>query len=174
MLLDNEAWRKHFDSFKNSAFRLETRPVYTMPGEREPFSRFLAGEPCPPTHNEVWRERLTNYRATGRTVGRVRLVRRPFTDYIRYQFAWAYPLNVQAGEDIRILDITDRGDLDLPDQDFWAFDVMSDHPSIVRLTYRPDGTQIGRELLDNPDTEMFIRYRDTALRDAVPLGQYRV
>src|SRR5215470_7889621 len=44
---------------------------------------------------------------TGR-LQRLKVVRRPFTEYTRFLFAWAIPGNVEAGEDYRILDLTEK------------------------------------------------------------------
>ncbi|WP_406000107.1 DUF6879 family protein [Streptomyces sp. NBC_00829] len=64
-----------------------------------------------------------------------KLVGRPLTDYSRYLFEWAIPGNVEAGEDYRIVDATDR-EVGVPIQDFWMFD----ETAVVHLNYRPDGT----------------------------------
>jgi hypothetical protein len=44
----------------------------------------------------------------------VRVVTRPLSFYTRWEFIWAYDWNVKAGEDIRILDLTDGADPELP------------------------------------------------------------
>lgn len=168
MRLAGEDWEAFFDAFHRSAWRLETHPVYTMPFERETFARFLAGEKPTNDHAMEWVEDIRRYRATGRTIGRVRLVAQPLSDYIRYEFDWWYQFSVAAGEDIRILDLTDRANPGLPDEDFW----MMDETHIVQMIYRPDGTQVGRELIEDPDIEAFINYRDVALNLAVPFRQY--
>jgi hypothetical protein len=168
MRLDGDEWRTFFDGFQRSAWRLELHPVYTMPGERETFARFMAGERADPTEANEWTDRVRHYRRTGRVIGRVHVVRRPLSDYLRYEFEWWYQANVQAGEDIRILDLTDRADPGLGNEDFWLFDERH----VVLMRYRPDGTQIVRDMLEQPDVETFLRYRDTAMRNAVPFAEY--
>jgi hypothetical protein len=55
----------------------------------------------------------------------VRIVRQPLTEYQRYRFAWGIPGNMQAGEDIRVLDVTqDDCGLPLAGTDWWMFDVV--------------------------------------------------
>lgn len=166
MLLDGESWRRYFDGFTSQAWRLETQPVYTMPKEAESLARFLRGEPKPEGHNAKWHARVRDYRRRGKYVGRVRVVRRPLTDYQRYQFAWGIPGNIAAGEDIRILDLTES-DLGLPDSDFWMFD----ETRVVRLNYRPDGTQINREVVEG-DIAPYLKWKRIAVEASVPFTSY--
>ena len=168
MRLDDSEWSAFFDGYKVSAWRLETHPVYTMPGEHQTLERFRSGEQPTGEHAKEWTDRVRRYRAIGRAIGRVHVVTRPLSEYLRYEFEWWYRFNVRAGEDINILDLTGRPDPGLPDEDFWLFD----DTAVVQMRYRADGTQIGRELLEQPDIEAFLRYRETATRDAVPFEQY--
>ncbi|AUY49436.1 DUF6879 family protein [Streptomyces sp. CB01881] len=166
MLLDGESWRRHFDGFRRDAFRLEAQPAYTMPREAENLARFLRGEPKPEGHNAAWHQRVRGFVSSGRTIGRVRVVRRPLTDYQRYQFAWGIPGNIAAGEDIRILDATEE-DHGIPDQDWWMFDEVS----VVHLNFRPDGTQVNRELVDERAVECQ-ELKRSAIEHSVPFFDY--
>ncbi|GAA2915440.1 hypothetical protein GCM10020221_08970 [Streptomyces thioluteus] len=167
MLSDGE-WREVFDSFQHDAWRFEAQPTYTMPREAMSVDRFLRGEPKPADHNSAWHTRVQGYRAEGKSVGRVRVVRRPLTDYQRYQFAWSIPGNVGAGEDIRVLDVTgDDYGLPLGGRDWWLFD----DSTVVHLNYRTDGTQIGRVLF-NGDPKPCRRWRRIAVSASVPFAQY--
>ncbi|MFD5000969.1 DUF6879 family protein [Streptomyces buecherae] len=168
MLLDGDAWQAYFRDFQRSAWRFEVQPRYTMPAEAESLARFLRGEPKPENHNAAWHVTVGRAREAGKTIGRVRVVRRPLTDYQRYQFAWGIPGNIKAGEDIRVLDLTDS-DIRLPEQDFWLFD----ESIVVHLNYRPDGTQINRELIEDPDLSTYLAWRDRARESAVPFSAYR-
>ncbi|WP_329250536.1 hypothetical protein OG223_20555 [Streptomyces sp. NBC_01478] len=168
MLLDNDEWRRTFDAYERDAWRFEAQPTYTMPGETENVTRFLHGEPKPADHNARWHERVRGYVTSGRSIGRVRVVRRPLTDYQRYQLAWGIPGNVAAGEDIRILDVS-RDDYGLPlsATDWWMFD----EERVVHLNYRPDGTQIGRELIAG-DTSSYLEWKRISLAHSVPFSEY--
>jgi hypothetical protein len=97
---------------------------------------------------------------------RARIARRPLSAYIQYEFEWGFAYNVEAGEDIRVPDLTDQLGPDLPDHDFWLFD----ETTVVKLLYRPDGTQIGRELVQDPDLGAYLNWRDAAWRNAVPFS----
>ncbi|MEV3873336.1 DUF6879 family protein [Streptomyces sp. NPDC049906] len=168
MLLDGEPWAATFRDFTRSAWRLEVQPTYTMPAEAENFARFLRGEPKPDDHNANWHGTVRDTVASGKTVGRVRVVRQPLTGYQRYQFAWGIPGNIRVGEDIRILDLTNEN-VDLPRQDFWMFD----ESIVVHLNYRSDGTQINRELIAEPNLAQYLMWRDLASESAVPFRAHR-
>jgi len=77
---------------------------------------------------------------------------------------------VESGEDVRILDLTDRPDLGLPVQDFWLFD----DTAVVRMDYAPDGTQLGRELLEDVDPAAYVEWKRLALEHATPFTEYRL
>lgn len=168
MRLEGEAWSRYFRDFARSAFRLELHPVYTMPGEADELRRFQAGEQPPEGYHYGWLDRMAEARRAGKTVRRVRVVRRPLTDYIRYEFAWGFVYNVEAGEDIRVLDLTDQPGPKLPDHDFWLFD----DTTVVKLMYRADGTQEGRELLADSNLDAYLTWRDAAWQAAVPFRDY--
>lgn len=168
MRLEGEAWSRYFREFTSSAFRLELHQVYTMPGEAEELRRFRAGEAPPAGYHYGWLDTVAAARQAGKDMRRVRVVRRPLTDYTRYEFTWGFAYNVTAGEDIRILDVTDRASVALPARDFWLFDERT----VVDMLYRPDGTQEGRELVESPDLDSYLGWRDAAWRDAVPFADY--
>ena len=169
MRLEGEAWSRYFRDFRASAFRLELHPIYTMPGEEDELRRFRAGERPPTDYHYGWLDTVAATVAAGKTMRRVRVVRQPLTDYIQYEFEWGFVYNVAAGEDIRVLDLTDhQPGPALPDYDFWFFD----EETVVKLLYRPDGSQIGRELIEDPDLDAYLRYRDGAWRDAIPFSDY--
>jgi hypothetical protein len=112
---------------------------------------------------------IRDHAAVGRTMTRAKIVRRPLTPYSRYLFEWCIPGNVVAGEDYQIVDVTDGLNPGLPEQDFWLFDEVT----VVHLNYRPDGTQINRELIQDPDIGKYLAWRDLALESAVPFSAYR-
>lgn len=167
MQLAGKDWETFFESFEREAFRLETLPVYNVKGEWDEFQHFLAtGDPsC--SDDDEWYQEVRNYRATGRWIGRVHIVTRPLSDYLRFEFA-AYPYNVRAGEEVHILDLTDQPNPGLPDQDFWMFD----ESKVVRMDYAEDGTQLGRELLEGVDAAPYVEWKRIALEHAEPFTEY--
>ena len=166
--MDGDEWRRTFDAYERDAWRFEVQPVYTMPREAENVARFLRGDPKHADHNARWHERVRGYRASGRIVGRVRVVRQPLTNYQRYQFAWGIPGNIAAGEDIRVLDVShDDYGLPLSGTDWWMFD----ESRIVHLNFRADGTQINRELFAG-DASPYLEWKQIALAHSVPFAEY--
>ena len=168
MRLAAEAWRHVFDSFTREAFRLETLPTYAVASEDDELRAFLATGRLVIPDDDPWLVRVRHFRATGRWIGRVHVVRHPLTDYLRYEFA-VYAHTVQAGEDVRILDLTGHGDPDLPAQDFWLFD----DSRVVRMDYDADGHQLGRELLTEIDPAQYVTWKQRALELSVPFLDYR-
>jgi hypothetical protein len=139
-----------------------------MPGEADELRRFRGGEQPPPGYHYGWLDTVAGACRAGKTMRRVRVVQRPLTDYTQYEFAWGFAYNVQAGEDIRVLDLTGRPGPALPDHDFWLFD----ESAVVKLLYRDDGTQTGRELVEDPDLAAYLGLRDAAWDAAVPFRDY--
>lgn len=166
MFLDGKEWQDFFDSMEREAFRLETLPTYKVPQEAEPLRRFLKGEPLDAADTDAWTERLKWFATQGKTVSRVHVIRRPLTDYLRFEFEH-YRHNVSAGEHIRILDVTDQPDPGLPNQDFWMFD----ESRVVLMNYAADGSQINRELIDG-DPEPYVKWKQIANAHSVPFLEY--
>jgi hypothetical protein len=168
MEVSAEEFTAMFENYERSAFRMETHQVYTIPREQPTLQKFLAGEDMPEDFGATWHTMIRNNIAAGKTMQRVKFVKRPFTDYLRYLMSWGVPTNAAAGEDYRILDITDRA-IGIPEQDFWIFD----ESAVVLLNFNPDGTLIDRQFADPADLDKYLHWRDVALPEAVPLGEYR-
>jgi hypothetical protein len=152
---------------RREAWRLETRPVYTVPQEAEKFARFLDGVKSPDDYTSGWMDEVRRWTAEGKSVGRVHIVTRPLSDYLRFEFEYYYRHHVAVGEDIRILDLTDRDDPGLPGQDFWMFD----ESTVVLMNYRADGTQINRELHEG-DLGPYRYWKRIAVAESIPFLEY--
>jgi len=165
--LEGDAWESLFDSFEREAFRLETLPVYRVREEAERIEHFLATGDTGAADDDGWRTEVQHHRDTGRWIGRVHVVSRPLTDYLRFEFT-SQKFSVQAGEEVRVLDLADTPNPGLPDQDFWMFD----ESTVVRMDYAEDGTQIGRELLEAADPAPYVEYKRLAMAHSEPLLDY--
>jgi hypothetical protein len=164
--LEGDDWRTFFDSYQREAFRLETLPFYGVSSEQAEYECFLATGKLNIPDDDTWLVRVRHFRQTGRWIGRVHVVSRPLTDYLRYEFA-VYSRTVEAGEDVRILDLTDQPDPGLPAQDFWLFD----DTAVVRMDYDPDGIQLRRELLEEADPAPYVAWKRLALEYAEPFTE---
>ncbi len=148
-----------------SAFRLEALPQYLVDSDGDDFKRFLAGETAPtPERKLPWLRRLTSEAAAGIHNHRVQAVRRPLTDYLRFEAEWGHAYSAAAGEDIRILDLTDIPTPGwLGEHDFWLID--DTHP--IQMHYDESGRFLGAdavpELLDT-----YRHTRDAAIAAAEP------
>jgi hypothetical protein len=139
-----------------------------MPQEEEEFSAFRAGARInsEAVANE-YTDRLRRQAAEGRTQGRVHVVTRPLSDYLRFEFHHYYKAHALAGEQIRILDVTDRANPLEGVQDFWMFD----RSEVVLMNYHPDGRQISREVCSG-DVAPFVEYQRIAVSESVPFEEY--
>ncbi|MFE7675555.1 DUF6879 family protein [Streptomyces albidoflavus] len=167
MFLEGDAWAAKFRDFRTEAWRLETLPQYLVPQEAEEFAAFLAGHPLDPhAYANEYTDDLKRVRREGRSKGRVHIVTRPLSDYLRFEFTYYLP-HAWAGEDIRILDVTGWPNPLDGVQDFWMFD----RSEVVLMNYEPDGTQINREVHEG-DVSPFHEYQRIALAESVPFQGY--
>ncbi|MEW2490058.1 DUF6879 family protein [Streptomyces sp. NPDC048411] len=168
MLLDGDEWRAMLRGFQSEAWRLETLPQYLVPQEAEELEAFRAGKRVDPdTYSSAYTEDLERLRGEGRSKGRVHILTRPISEYLRFEFSRYYSPHMLAGEDIRILDVTEREN-PLPDvEDFWMFD----RSTVVLMHYEGDGTQISRELYEG-EPAPFIEWQRIAVAESVPFLEY--
>ncbi|WP_406332875.1 DUF6879 family protein [Streptomyces sp. NBC_00203] len=168
MLLDGDEWRARFRGIEAEAWRLETLPQYLVPQEAEEIEAFRAGKRIDPrTYSSSYTEDLKRLRAEGKRKGRVHVLTQPLSEYLRFEFSRYYGPHALAGEDVRILDVTGRGNPLQGVQDFWLFD----RSTVVLMHYESDGTQVGRELYEG-DPAPFVEYQRIAEAAAVPFLEY--
>ncbi len=162
-----------FQTFQESAFRLEALQYYVL-GEDEPRRQaFREGRPLPPRPGKTESIRMVRSAvAAGKRVHRVHAVDLPLSDYIRYELA-VYPENVAAGEDVRIAVRSAHPGLKELDTDFWLFDAETSKPVVVWFRYTSDGQVISRDLSDDTgDIRRARAQRDLALAHAMPLSEF--
>ena len=163
-----------FASFHHSAFRLETLPAYAVDEETESFRAWKEGQPAPPWQlDRDWCRLVAEATAAGKRMHRVRVVRRPLSEYVRFELDWGYPQNVEAGEDIRILELGRDDQLPaIPEPergyDYWCFDAVT----VVRLEYDGTGRFVG-VVSASEHASRFVVCQEYAIRRAVPFSDYR-
>lgn len=163
--------REQFRIFRYSAFRLETLRAYVGSGEDEAQAAFHRGDVLPPPsqRQDQWMAMLRAHRDAGRTQQRVHVVREPVSDYLEFELTWQYGPHTAAGEDIRIISVTDTWPVDVPDRDFWLFDSQQ----LFDLNYDDDGNWLGVQVVEDPTAiarACFVR--DAALHQSMPWADY--
>jgi hypothetical protein len=159
---------KHYiKNFQQSAFRLETRQSYTVEEEAGLFEAFLRGEPLPEwtPDNNSWLKLIAEHCAAGHTMQRVHFVQPPLSDYLRFEFTAQLP-SVQAGEDIRVVDLREHPELTHTREDWWLFD---DAVALL-LDYDEDGRPGGERR--STEVSAHRRVRAQVLAVSIPLTDY--
>lgn len=161
-----------FRSFQHSVFRLETLQEYRNSGEGAALAAFLYGGPYTESVGKAdYTAMVRNAVTVGRMWQRVHVVREPLTDYARFEIAWSYPANVDAGEEVCVIPLRPDNPwpLDLPGFDFWLFDSST----LYKMVYESDGTWLGAQHVTDPqEVVAACRHRDTALHHAVAWSDY--
>jgi hypothetical protein len=170
-MLDEHDLDSYFAAhFRWTAFRLELRDSYAVASDGSDFSRYLAGEDLPDaTRKSAWLDELRADTAAGKTWQWVHVVRSPLSDYLRYEFEWGYAINIHAGAEIRILDLSEQTrPAGLPDEDFWLLDGQN----ALVMHYDNAGRFVGADSAAAKDLPRYRRARDTAWETAEPFADY--
>lgn len=165
-IVDRDTFRRLFETFEHTAWRLETRRGYASDREDPDFRAFIETGSATWDPEEPWFVNIRRQTAAGKAVGRVRIVDNPPTqeqlfllDYARY--------NASVGEDMRYLWREDAAGL--PAEDFWIFDSRI----VAVLNFDDADNLIDIELITEP--AQVVRYsvaRDAAMHRAVPYEQF--
>ncbi|GAA1017900.1 hypothetical protein Aple_027170 [Acrocarpospora pleiomorpha] len=158
-LLSGENFDALFHSFNVSAFRLESRERYHLAkNEEEPLRCFLAGEPVDMGWLQFWIALVGEHVQAGRTMRRVRVVSRPFSDYTRFGLM-AAEHNIAAGDHIRYMERVEAEKIGLPVSDWWLFD----DERVALVHYTPDDILLGAEIIADPaEVDKYRSWRDSA------------
>lgn len=155
-----------------SAWRVEARQHYDADIDHARFKEFAAGRPLPPPGTAKLADLalIRQLHDTGRTAGRVHVVSRPLSPYLRYELA-AYAENAAAGEDVRIADLSACPELSAIAEDFTLFDHEQPHASYVLFGYGDDDRVHGYTHTARDVAHRTWQLR-VALGCAVPLGEF--
>jgi len=167
-IIDLDDFNGLFETFKHTAWRLETRRRYASDEATDTYAQFERGERPAWDMDTPYCRTIRQQTGQGARVERVRLVDSPTTPGQRYLLAHAQK-NAALGEDIRNLSRVDAQRLQLPDEDFWIFDSR-----LVALLNFDDADNLADvELITQPDE--VVRYsmvRDAAWHHAVPYEEF--
>ncbi|WP_369252853.1 DUF6879 family protein [Streptomyces sp. R41] len=167
-IIDLDAFNGLFETFKHTAWRLETRRRYASDEATDAYAQFERGERPTWDMDTPYCRTIRQQTGQGARVERVRLVDSPATPGQRYLLTHAEK-NAALGEDIRNLSRDEAKGLRLPDEDFWIFDSRL----VALLNFDDADNLVNVELITQPDE--VIRYsmvRDAAWHHAVPYEQF--
>jgi hypothetical protein len=165
---DTEFWAQ-LAGYQKSAWRWEQQPAYDVTYEKDQWQAWLAGTPIPPTENKELGEWMAQVRAqtdSGKTIGRVRVVDTPPTDYQQWM-RWMDRWNREAGETVQHLTrAAARVEGIIPaigPHDWWLFD----DARLLVMHHDDQGRPVRYELVeDEPEVGQAIRWRALAIAAA--------
>jgi hypothetical protein len=160
----------YFASARHSAFRLEMLEYFTIPEEQPFFQRYLAGEKRPPAgFNAEWTSLIRNATQRNAAFTRVRLVRTPYHDYLKFEAAWGYSTNLAAGENIRVLKHTSLPfETQVPVlKDFWLFD----DSTCFLMEYDFIGRFLGASRVHEKFVELYVALQRELLNTSQPVQE---
>ena len=167
--ITGEAFGHLFNSFEESAFRLETLDAYSIPQETPEFDRYLRGEQLPTDPNSEWVKLVADRVRLGKIMQRVRVISTPLTPYLRYEIDWGYLYSSIVGEDIRLIERSRlKPDMQAPN-DYWLFD----RRILIAMQYDSVGHFLFAREEDSADRVQFAcDLSDSLLPLAVPLVEF--
>ena len=133
-----------FNTFRNTAFRLEGLPVYNTPEEVEALKYYDTHGHAPEGFNDSWAALARDATSKGRAIRRLRLLSNQLTNYEQFELT-SYS-GIKAGEDIRIAKRSEHP----YKYDFWMFDKTW----IARMKYSADGTFMDYEISEVSQAEL--------------------
>jgi Family of unknown function (DUF6879) len=163
-----------YQNCRVSAYRLEVQQYYHVPEDIERQAAFREGRPLPPPrpHAVESLRLIRQLTQAGRRIGRVHVVDRPLSEYVRYELS-LYPSNVEAGEEVWIADRSAHPDLDQLRTDFAIIDGETGQPDVITFQYDDAGRLLGYEHVADRDLarrcwQDFVLVRECA----VPLAEF--
>lgn len=165
-IIDLNAFNKLFETFKHTAWRLETRRRYASDEVTDTYAQFTVDGHVTWDMDSWYCNLIRKQTAAGKTVGRVRVVDSPPTEGQRYLMVNAQR-NAALGEDIRNVWRSDAGQLG--DEDFWVFDSRL----VALLNFNDADELVDVELITEPgEVVRYSRLRDAAMHHAIPYERF--
>ncbi|TGB03204.1 DUF6879 family protein [Streptomyces sp. MZ04] len=156
-IIDLPVFNGLFETFKHTAWRLETRRRYASDEATPTYAQWLAEGRVDSDMESWYCNTIRAATAARKTVARVRVVDSPPTEGQRYLMVNA-ERNTALGEEIRTLSRADAERLSLDNDDFWIFDSRL----VARLNFTDSDELVDVELITEPAE--VVRY--SMLRDA--------
>lgn len=169
MRLDEAALDDYTDRFSWSAWRYETLDRYDVASDDDGFQRYLDGRDPDPGFGVAWRRWLGDRRAEGRRIYRTRVLYRKPSPYLRFEFEWGYTGNAAAGEQIRILDLTERP---RPPAVIQAETWLMDLARVAVMAYTDSGAFSHADTAEGDDATPYVRAAQQAWDAGEPFEQW--
>lgn len=136
---------KMLNNFKHSALRIETLPVYKIPGEWEEYLRYVNGVPEFSFEKNEWIKKIEKVTSNGGAMKRIRVVPNDINTYLKFEAETGYVPNFAAGEQILTLSSEKYNSLVEDDLkgDYWIFD----ETEVLKLNYDTNGKFNGSTLI---------------------------
>lgn len=172
--LDVPNFRAYRDAVRQTPgdiYRVQTLTCYGVPSDDQDYLGYLNGAPEPTSrHREAWFAELEEDAAAGRVRRNLHVVTTPLTDYLRYAFEWGYAYNVQHGQDVRILDLTENpaGSVLLRTGDYWVLE----RQHVVLCRYDQEGKPLGTVAVEAAGAAGYIAAAEMAWELAAPFTDW--
>lgn len=146
MISFDSAWR----TAKETIFRLEILPLYTVSGEMERLNKFLCGEPYLDEELLNWMNLVKKTRASGVSVKRVRIVTLPLSNYLRFEIDFWNKLDDAQQVFFIIQEKYDEivASLKMVPSDYYFFD----DKILLKMDYTPAGNFIAMNQVVDADS----------------------
>lgn len=141
---------KMFNTFKKSAKRIETLPIYKIEGsEWEEYKLYSQGKTIKGFANQSWIDDLTKWSKQNKKISRIRIIPPILNPYLIYEIEWCYHKNVLNGEIINFVKKEDYDKLskNIDKTDIWIFD----DKFVLQLIYHKDGSYKTEKFIDNSE-----------------------
>ncbi|MFJ4329324.1 MULTISPECIES: DUF6879 family protein [unclassified Streptomyces] len=167
-LIGLEEFGRLFETFDHSAWHLETRRGYASDREDAGYAEFLTTGTAPCDLDSEWCTNIRQQTASGKYVGRVRVVDNPPTEGQLFLLDYAR-CNAATGEDVRNLWREDAEQLRLPAEDFWIFDSRL----VAVLRFDDEDALRDVEVITEPaEVLRYCQVRDAAVHGSVPYDEF--
>ncbi len=169
MRLDEAGLDAYTDRFDSYALRHETLDRYDVASDDDAFTHYLAGRPRPPEFGQAWHGWIADRIAEGRQVRRVRVLYGPPSPYLCFECEWGYTGNVAAGEQVRVLDLTEQPrPAALVDAEFWLLDGCR----AAVMAYDPDGVFLHADTVEGVTAQPYVNSAEATWSTAEPFRDW--
>lgn len=120
--IDLKELHRLYDGTREKSVRWEGLQTYAVPWEDEEFAAWRRGEEFTPTTlDDEYLAKIRRHTESGRREVRVRGLRRPATEYTRFEFETGYAPAAAAGQETYVVDLDKHPEFD-GIEDFVVFD----------------------------------------------------